>query len=338
MMHKIGIMAVLMLLSLTQGWAKKTDEMKYLFVYFPSNDNENLYYAMSGDGFNYTPLNGGERIMSSDTVAMKKGIRDPHILRGQDGKTFYMVATDMRCAEGWASNRGMVLYKSKDLIHWTHSTVNFPTRFPEKWSHVTRVWAPETIWDPNYVNKDGSKGRYMVYYSLLTDDGSLAYDKVFYSYVNDDFTDLLTEPTYLYDRGSATIDADIVFDKRDGLYHMIYKNEGSGGICQVTAKTLTAPAGAPLGSQWSKPSPTLQQTKVAVEGGGLFQLDGTQTWVLMYDCYTSNYYQFCTTEDWEHFTLKAQTATKGAFTPRHGTVIPLKKREVKKVLKAFPIR
>ena len=336
-MHRTRILLIaLYLISITTVcWA--SEPFRYLFAYFPSNDNENLYFALSSDGFNYTPINHGQKVMASDTVALKKGIRDPHILRGQDGKTFYMVATDMRCAEGWASNRGIVLYKSKDLIHWTHSTVHFPTRFPDKWSHVTRVWAPETIWDPNYVNSDGSKGRYMVYFSLLTDDGTLPYDKVFYSYANDDFTDLMTEPAYLYDRGSATIDSDIVFDKRDQLYHMIYKNEGSGGICQVTAKTLTAPVGIPQGSQWSKPSPTLQQTKVAVEGGGLFQLQGTNTWVLMYDCYTSNYYQFCTTEDWEHFTLKAQTETHGAFTPRHGTVIPLKKKEIKKLLKAFPI-
>lgn len=315
--------------------AKKNSGGAYLFVYFPSNADENLYYALSEDGFNYVPMNGGQKIMSSDTVAVKKGIRDPHILRGQDGKTFYMVATDMKSAEGWASNRGIVMYKSKDLIHWTHHTVHFPTRFADKWSHVTRVWAPETVWDPDYRNADGSRGRYMIYYSLLTDDGSLKYDKVFYSYANDDFTDLLTEPTYLYDRGDATIDADIVYDKRDQLYHMIYKTEGQGGICQVTGKQLTAPEGAPLGSQWSTPSGTLQQTKVGVEGGGLFQLKGTDTWVLMYDCYGSGYYQFCTTEDWKNFKLVAQTETKGAFTPRHGTVIYLNKKEVARLKKAF---
>ena len=165
-------------------------------------------------GFNYTVLNNGQRVMASDTVAIKKGIRDPHILRGADGKTFYMVATDMRCAEGWASNRGIVMYKSTDLIHWQHSTVHFPDRFPDGWSSVTRVWAPEVIWDADYVNTDGSKGRYMIYFSLLTsDDGTCTYDKVYYCYANDDFTDLLDYPVHFYDRGSATIDADIVYDE-----------------------------------------------------------------------------------------------------------------------------
>lgn len=309
----------------------------YLFAYFPSNSNENLYYAYSDDGFNYTVLNNGERVMASDTVAVKKGIRDPHILRGEDGKTFYMVATDMRCAEGWDSNRGIVMYKSTDLIHWQHSTVHFPTRFPDGWSSVTRVWAPEVIWDRDYENADGTKGRYMVYFSLLTsDDGTCTYDKVYYCYANDDFTDLLDYPVHFYDRGSATIDADIVYDEGDSLYHMIYKNEGSGGICHVTAERLTPMSGEPTGSQWSAPTGMVQQTNVAVEGGGIFRLIGENTWVVMYDCYGSGYYQFCTTTDWKTYTLRAQTATSGAFTPRHGTVMPITAMEYNALIQAFP--
>lgn len=307
----------------------------YLFAYFPSNEDENLYYAHSIDGFNYTPLNNGQRVMWSDSVAIKKGIRDPHIIRGVDGKTFYMVATDMRCAEGWSSNRGIVMYRSEDLIHWTHSTVHFPTKYPETWGHVTRVWAPETIWDPAYVNKDGSKGRYMVYFSLLTDDGTCEYDKVFYCYANDDFTDLITEPKHLFDRGRSTIDADIVFDDRDNLYHMIYKNEGDGGICHVSASSLTMPEGQE-GTQWSTPSGGIQQTRVAVEGGGLFRLINSNKWVVMYDCYTSGYYQFCTTLDWNTYIFKQNTYTSGAFTPRHGSVLQLTSEEAERLFKAFP--
>ncbi len=309
----------------------------YLFTFFPSNSDENLYYAYSDDGFNYTVLNNGQRVMASDTVAIKKGIRDPHILRGADGKTFYMVATDMRSAEGWASNRGIVMYKSTDMIHWEHSTVHFPTRFADGWSSVTRVWAPEVIWDANYQNADGTKGRYLVYFSLLTsDDGTCRYDKVYYCYANDDFTDLLDYPVHFYDRGSATIDADIVYDETDELYHMIYKNEGSGGIMHVTAETLTHVEGQPTGSQWSAPTGSVQQTNVAVEGGGIFRLIGENTWVVMYDCYGSGYYQFCTTTDWKKFNLEAQTTTGGAFTPRHGTVIPITAREYNNLIKAFP--
>ncbi len=316
--------------------AEEEDYSSYLFVYFPSNDNENLYYALGTDGFTYTPLNHGQMIMDSKDVALKGGIRDPHIYRGPDGKTFYMVATDMKCSEGWSSNRGMVLYKSTDLVNWEHHTVHFPDRFPE-WKNVTRVWAPEVIWDENYENADGSKGRMLVYYSLLTNDGKCTYDKVYYSYANDDFSDLMTDPEYFYDRGSATIDCDIIMDDRDGLYHMVFKNEGQGGICQVTATRLTPEPGKPAGSQWSKPSGTLQQTNEAVEGAGMFRLINSDTWILMYDCYMNGHYQFCSSEDLENFTLRAQTNTSGAFTPRHGTVIPITPEEEARLLKAYPI-
>ncbi|MDE5942466.1 MAG: family 43 glycosylhydrolase, partial [Muribaculaceae bacterium] len=316
--------------------AEEEDYSAYLFAYFPSNSDENLYYALGTDGYNFTPLNNGRCVMASDTVAIKKGIRDPHILRGVDGKTFYMVATDMRCAEGWSSNRGIVMYRSTDLVNWTHSTVHFPDRFPE-WKNVTRVWAPEVIWDPDYANEDGSRGRYMVYFSLLTNDGKCTYDKIYYCYANNDFTGLISDPVYLYDRGSATIDGDIIYDERTQLYHMVYKNEGTGGICQVTASRLTAEPGMPDGSQWSNPSAPLQQTSVGVEGAGMFRLINSDTWILMYDCYGDGYYQFCSSDDLEHFTLRAQTKTSGAFTPRHGTVMAVTPAEVARLLEAFPM-
>lgn len=308
---------------------KKENYSQYLFVYFPSNSDENLYYAISDDGYNYTPINNGNAFFKADTTTVMGGLRDPHILRGEDGY-FYMVATDMKCALGWSSNRGMVLMRSKDLIHWTHSTVHFPTRFAgTEFANVTRVWAPETIWDP--VAK-----KYLIYFSILTPNGSAKYDKVYYCYANADFTDLESEPVYFYDRGSATIDMDIVYNETDSLYHAFYKNEGQGGICQVTAKSLTPKAGEANGSQWSAPSSTLQQTNVAVEGAGVFKKINEDNWILMYDCYGSGYYQFCSSSNLNSFKLVAQTTTKGAFTPRHGTVIPISNAEAKAIMQALP--
>lgn len=307
---------------------RNEDYNAYLFAYFPSNSDENLYYALSTDGFNYTPLNNGQRIISANAYTRSGGIRDPHILRGEDG-VFRMVATDMVCANGWDSNRGMVLSKSSDLIHWTHSIIHFPTRFPDRWGNVTRVWAPETIYDRE-------TGKYLVYFSLLTNDGTCTYDKVFYCYANDEFTDLEDYPVHFFDRGSATIDADIVFDETDQLYHMIYKNEGIQSISHVSARYLTARDGNPTGSQWGELGGGIQQTSVGVEGGGIFRLIGQNTYVVMYDCYTAGYYQFCTTDDWKIYTLQAQTATSGKFTPRHGSVIPLHPYETRALLDAFP--
>ena len=307
----------------------------YLFAYFPANNNENIYYALSNDGYNFTPMNNGKRVVAADTVSIKKGLRDPHVLRAPDG-WFYMVNTDMKSAEGWASNRGMVLMKSRDLINWKHSTVHCPDKYKGKnFANVTRVWAPETIWDENYVNKDGSKGRPLVYYSLLTNDGTISYDKVFFNYANEDFTDLEGDPTHFFDRGKSTIDMDIVYNPVDKLYHAFYKNEGDGGICKVQAQTLTSENGTKAPT-WYKRSNALQQTTEAVEGAGVFKLINQNTWVLMYDCYNNGHYQFTSSTDLETFKFVQNTETKGAFTPRHGTVLPLTAQETAALMKAFP--
>ena len=299
----------------------------YLFAFFPSNSDENIYFAVGDDGYNYTTINNDQPVFRASGNTVMGGLRDPHILRGEDGN-FYMVATDMRSALGWSSNRGMVLMKSGDLIHWTCSQVHFPTKYAGTYlENVTRVWAPETIFDHK-------TGKYMVYFSILTNDGTVTYDKVFYAYANSDFSDLEGEPVYLYDRGSATIDMDIVYNEADGLFHGFYKNEGSGGICKVTAEKLTAD-GVP-GSQWSSPSGTLQQTSEAVEGAGVFRLINDDQWILMYDCYGNGHYQFCSSPDLTDFTFVKNTETSGSFTPRHGTVLPINEEEYQALLEAFP--
>lgn len=319
---KIKHALALVALATTSLTASADDtKVAYLFTYFNSNDprDEQICYALSDDGYNYTPLNNGYPVISSDTIAFTQCVRDPHILRGEDGKTFYMVVTDMKSSLGWASNRGMVLMKSTDLINWTHSVINFPTKYPKSWKNVTRVWAPETIYDHK-------AGKYMVFYSLLSSTGG--YDKIYYQYANEDFTDLEGEPKYLFDGGSATIDGDIVYNDADQMYHLFYKNEAGRGIYQAVAKNLT--------DKWEKIPGNVEQTKESVEGVGVCRsLDG-KSWIVMYDCYGNGHYQFCSSEDLKTFKFVQNTQLKGKFTPRHGTIIPITQEEKDRLLKEFP--
>ena len=302
---------------------KDPNEMvAYLFTYFNSNDpkDEQICYALSEDGYNYTPLNMGMPVIESDTIALTQCVRDPHILRGEDGKTFYMVVTDMRSSLGWSSNRGMVLLKSTDLVNWQHSTINFPTRYTKTWKNVIRVWAPETIYDRK-------AGKYMVFYSLRTSDPK-SYDKIYYQYANEDFTDLEGEPQWLFDAGNATIDGDIVYNDADQMYHLFYKQESGRGIYQAVAKNLT--------DKWQMIGGNVEQTKEAVEGVGVCKAIDGKSWIIMYDCYGNGHYQFCKSEDLKTFKFVQNTEMKGKFTPRHGTIIPITRAEKERLLKAFP--
>ncbi len=303
--------------------AEDPNEMvAYLFTYFNSNapEDEQICYALSDDGYNYTPLNDGAPVISSDTIALTQCVRDPHILRGEDGKTFYMVVTDMRSSLGWSSNRGMVLLKSTDLVNWQHSAINFPTRYTKQWKNVIRVWAPETIYDHKAQ-------KYMVFYSLRTSDPG-SYDKIYYQYANADFTDLEGEPQWLFDAGNATIDGDIVYNEADQLYHLFYKQESGRGIYQATARQLT--------DKWQMQGGNVEQTKEAVEGVGVCKAIDGRSWIIMYDCYGSGHYQFCSSTDLKTFKFERNTELKGKFPPRHGTIIPITRAEKERLLKAFP--
>jgi len=306
----------------------QADKVAYLFVYFTGNEptKEQICYALSDDGYNWTPLNNGKPVLASDTLAFTGCVRDPHILRCEDGKTFYMVTTDMKSSLGWSSNRGMVLMKSTDLLHWEHTVIHFPTKFAKEWRNVQRVWAPETVFDKN-------SGKYVVFYSLLSPTNR--YDKIYYSYANDDFTDI-TAPQLLFDDGKAAIDGDIVYNKADGLFHLFYKSEAGGGIFQATTKSILPTADQKPGEQWTKLPNRVEVSRTAVEGVGVCQAIDGKSWIVMYDCYTAGHYQFCTSEDLNTFKLVQNTKTQGAFTPRHGTMIPITQAEKDRLLDAFP--
>lgn len=332
MMTKTLLTAVLIAVSASATFAKKkqvapqptdpNEMVAYLFTYFNSNDpkDEQICYALSEDGYNYTPINDGMPVISSDTIALTQCVRDPHILRCEDGKTFYMVVTDMKSNLGWNSNRGMVLLKSTDLINWQHTAINFPTRYTKTWKNVQRVWAPETIYDRK-------AGKYMVFYSLASSDRG-SYDKIYYQYANKDFTDLEGEPKWLFDAGCATIDGDIVYNEADQLYHLFYKQEAGRGIYQAVAKELT--------DKWQMIGGNVEQTKESVEGVGVCKAIDGKSWIIMYDCYGNGHYQFCKSEDLKTFKFVQNTEMRGKFTPRHGTIIPITRAEKERLLKAFP--
>lgn len=317
-MRKRLFVIIAAIISLTTATARaaaieEKDMAGYLFVYFTGNDisQEAICFALSNDGLSWHKLNGGRPVIDSKVISSTGGVRDPHILRGEDGHTFYMVATDMVSANGWDSNRAMVLLKSEDLINWSHSIINIQQTY-EGQDDLKRVWAPQTIYDHK-------AGKYMIYWSMKHGDGP---DIIYYAYANDSFTGLTGEPRPLFipaDRKSC-IDGDIVY--KDGKYHLFYKTEGHGnGIKVAVTDELTS-------GRWTESPDYKQQTDQAVEGAGTFKLSGTDKYILMYDMYMNGRYQFTETTDLEHFRVIDSDVTMD-FHPRHGTVMAVTRDEMK---------
>lgn len=283
----------------------------YLFAYFTGNDikEESVHFAVSNNGYNFRALNNNQAVIDSKQISSSGGIRDPHILRAADGKTFYMVATDMVSAKGWDANRAMVLLKSTDLVNWSSTVINIQKKYPNN-ENLKRVWAPQTIYD-------AQKGNYMIYWSMQHGNDI---DKIYYAYANADFTDLETEPKQLFfsPTNGACIDGEIIF--KNNKYHLFFKTEGSGaGIKVAVSNQLTE--GYVLRDQY------VQQTKYPVEGAGVFKLNNSDDYILMYDLYTKGKYQFTKTSDLENFSVIDNAVTMN-FHPRHGTVMPITAKEL----------
>ncbi|MBS2096762.1 glycoside hydrolase family 43 protein [Carboxylicivirga linearis] len=300
----------------------------YLFAYFEGSagsrkNQEQLRFAVSDDAINWKALNNNEPIINSDDISQSGGIRDPHILRGEEPKEFYIVATDMSTAtNGWKENPGIVMLKSEDLISWQHGKVNLAEAYPEKFENAYWVWAPQTIYDP-------VAEKYLVYFTVkFRDDDKLDF---YCAYANKDFKGFENEPQFMFRAKYGAIDGDIIY--KDSTYHLFFKgnikdeegNEIQNGIKQAVSKSLQGP--------WDEQTDFIDAYKdkrTGVEGSSIFKLNNSDTYILMYDLYSSGRYEFQRSTDLYHFTEKPESFTKD-FHPRHGSVISITREEAKRL-------
>ena len=306
--------------------ATKNKYAGYLFAYFEGSGGkqEHLRFAISEDARNWYALNDNQPVIASDSISTSGGIRDPHILRGEDS-CYYIVATDMNTMKnGWKDNPGIVLMKSKDLVNWTHSKIVLKEDYKKHFGDAYWVWAPQTIYD-----KKAKK--YMIYFTLQrTGDGRKSL-VTYYAYANKDFTGFESEPKVLFKAKYGCIDNDVI--ERNGVYHMFYKGniknaegkEIQNGIQQATAKKLKGP--------WKEDFKFIDayaDSKTGVEGSGVFKLNDKDEYVLMYDLYGSGRYEYQTSKDLNTFSTKPASFRKDFF-PRHGTVCSITKDEMERL-------
>ena len=290
----------------------------YLFAYFEGGGDQNLMeqlrFAVSEDAQNWYALNGNRPIIASDSISESGGIRDPHILRGEDGY-YYIVATDMHTydpKQGWGANPGIVLLKSKDLVNWMHAKINLAKDWSKNFGDAYWVWAPQTIYDRK-------ARKYMIYFTLQRNDRKTLI--TYYAYANKDFTAFESEPKVLFSAKYGSIDADII--EKDGVFHLFYKGntkdehgkEIKNGIQQAMSKKLTGPY-----KEDFEYLDAYAGTRTHVEGSGVFQLNNSEDWILMYDLYSSGRYEFQRSKDLKTFTKEPESFRKDFF-PRHGTVM-----------------
>lgn len=300
---------------------------QYLFVYFegtgPDLEQEHLRFALSKDAVMWRALNHNRPVVSSDTICSTLGLRDPHILRGEDGKTFYIVATDMSALRnGWTTNPGIVMMRSTDLIHWTHHLVNLPREYPA-FSDARYVWAPQTIWDRRAK-------KYLVYFTYIPKaepDSMVTYA----AYANDDFSGFASEPRQLFSAKGGSIDNDIIYNK--GTYHLFFKGNERDSLGRVKRDGIRVATSKSLWGPWKEQLGFVDayaDTNTSVEGSCVFPIDDGKTWMLIYDLFASRRYEYQTSTSLKDFSAKPGRFDKDFF-PRHGTVIQITDEEANRL-------
>ena len=303
----------------------------YLFAHFVGNESdashEQIYFSVSQDGTTWTTLNNGSPVLTSNVG--ENGVRDPYILRGEDGK-FFVIATDLSIynrrddSNRWGTcqtsgSKSIVIWESSDLVSW--SQANLVQVAPD---NAGCTWAPEAVYDPEV-------GKYMVFWASKTSTDNYATQRMYRSYTSDFKT--FTEPEIYIDGGNVSnIDTTIIQDK--GIYYRFTKNESKSSVTMMQSTTLSG--------NWKDVETytingTAGNTVTGYEGPTIYKLNGEDKWCLLLDYYSKSqgYKPFVTSD-----------ITKGEFTSaadftfdatyRHGTVMPITQTEYNALVQAYP--
>ncbi|HEY4381926.1 MAG TPA: glycoside hydrolase family 43 protein [Acidobacteriaceae bacterium] len=247
-----------------------------VFAYFKEPGTQGVYFALSRDGYTFTPLNDGQPWIKPE--AKGEITRDIFITRDPSGSGFRAVWT-------WAwkgSTLGTAF--SPDLMTWSHQAeVPIMKDFPA----VRNVWAPETYWD------DKAKEWLVIWSSAI--DGMTEGNRIWASRTRDFVT--FTKPAVFYDPGFVVIDAtmfqrhftgknDWVFVVKDqSIDPLRYQVRWTSG---ASVEGPWAPLSGPITESWS-------------EGPSVVQVG--DKWIVYYDHYRAPRprYEGVETSDWIHW-------------------------------------
>lgn len=293
---------------------------KYLFCYFTGNEpeNESVHFAVSEDGYSFKALNNNQPVITQ--MLGKKCARDPFIFRDNDG-VFHIIATDMRCYDGWSSNNSMVMWDSKDLISWENERIFDFSQFEET-ANADRVWAPQIIYD-KFVDE------YMIYWSLNNTDDDLS-TVSWYIYTKD-FKSFTAKPRLLFKPkcNLAGIDADII--ENNGKYYIYFADEGKDAICYAVADK-------PSGPYYEPEDNKVSVADTALEGNCMYKILGTDKYALIADRFKNGGYFMQEGTDMVHFKEVTDNRLQiDHLKPRHGSMLHITDEEYIRLINAFGI-
>lgn len=289
---------------------------KYLFCYFVGNepDEETVHFALSSDGYHFDALNNNEKVI--DQKLGRKCCRDPFIFRDNDN-VFHIIATDMRCHDGWANNNSMVVWDSDDLINWKNERIIDFSQLAETKS-ANRVWAPQVIFDKK-------RNEYMIYWSHNNADDDL--DTIIWYAYTKDFCTLTTTPAVLYKPSSnmSAIDADILV--YNDKYYMYEADGAKDGICLVVSDNADGPYAESDDNR-------ISVADTALEGNCAYRILGTDKFVMIADQFKKGGYFMQESTDLVHFERVEDFAIDHLHA-RHGSILHITDEEYNRLMEHY---
>ena len=271
---------------------------------------EQIYFAMSQDGYHWDALNAGKPVLVSQLG--EQGVRDPYILRSHDGKKAYLLATDLSINRnhGWqrathAGSKSLVIWESDDLVHWSE-----PRLVPVAAADAGCAWAPEAVYDEETHD-------YLVFWASTNASDGFNKQRIWACRTKDFRT--FGEPFVYIDKPHHVIDTDIVRD--NGKYYRFSKDESVKAVTMEFSEKL-------LGPWQDVPQFSLAGMR-GYEGPECFLLDPgapgqPPTWCLLLDFFSKGkgYFPFVT-HDLAGGQFTAVTDFHYPFLFRHGSVLAI---------------
>ena len=309
----------------------------YLFAYFKGASlplGEQVYFAVSKDGFHWTDLYTGLPILSS-TIS-EKGLRDPFIMRSHDDSKFYLFGTDQKFyhTDKWPQaltngSQNIIIWESSDLINWSE-----PRILKVAPKDAGCVWAPEAIYNDK-------TGEYVVFWSSTKKKERGRFHRVYYTttkdFVNFGETKVWIELKNENGEMMSVIDASVI---KDGdTYYRFMKNEANREHKQgmpYTGKYMIMEKSKDLFGDWEEIDTEVSQITY-VEGPVVFKLHNEEKWVLFLDSFRDNGYFPLVSSDLSSGVFKKLNKNKYSLQSimRHGSVISLTEEEYKTLVDKY---
>ncbi|KAJ1311027.1 hypothetical protein OPQ81_009533 [Rhizoctonia solani] len=303
----------------------------YMFAYFTGegySNGETISFAVSNGNnpLNWTEVHGGTPYLTS-TVGTG-GVRDPSIIRSQDGSKFWLLATDLKIygngnwnAAVRTGSRSIVIWESTNLKDWGSPRlvqVSPPT--------AGNTWAPEAIWDPQ-------QSAYVVFWasSLYTANDTAHTGASYHRILRSTTTDFKTfSPAEIYiDYGWSVIDTTMVQDTTTGTYYRFNKDERSPSSDTPDSKFIAQEKGSSVTGIWTGVVAGIGKGVLTRgEGPTVFKSNTVANkWHMFIDEYGGRGYVPFETTDIGAGTWTVSTNYTLPSRPRHGSVIPITEAE-----------